>query len=174
MPLYDESNKNQSSQKEVIVRINGVLPDKRRLGDQETSERYAEIVQSKMETNTSCSIIVRDTKQNTLGPDFHILFDLGDGVISSVEKGLLDLGIKKYQLEGTQNQASLSSGPSLGSPSLLSPLSSQIQNSALHNKEAYLFDALLISHPHEDHIKDLPNLILRQSSAARSCSQKQD
>ena len=44
MPLYDESNKNQSSQKEVIVRINGVLPDKRRLGDQETSERYAEIV----------------------------------------------------------------------------------------------------------------------------------
>ncbi|MGB7664199.1 MAG: MBL fold metallo-hydrolase [Nitrososphaeraceae archaeon] len=163
---YDESIKNQSSQKEVIVRINGVLPDKRRLGDQETSERYAEIVQSKMETNTSCSIIVRDTKQNTLGPDFHILFDLGDGVISSVEKGLLDLGIKKYQLESTQNQASLSSSPSLGSPSLLSPLSSQIQNSALHNKEAYLFDALLISHPHEDHIKDLPNLILRQSSAA--------
>jgi L-ascorbate metabolism protein UlaG (beta-lactamase superfamily) len=160
----DDNVKTQSSQKEVIVRINGVLPDKRRLGNQKTSERYAEIVQSKMETNTSCSIIVRDTKQNTLDSDFHILFDLGNGVITSVEKGLSELGMEKHRLLENHNQTSLNSSPAVGSPLLLSSLNSETRNSAVREKETHLFDALLISHPHEDHINDLPNLILRQSS----------
>lgn len=63
--LSQSLSDDQSGQREIIVRINGVLPDKRRLGDQQISERCAEIVQSGMETNTSCSIFMRDTKQNT-------------------------------------------------------------------------------------------------------------
>ena len=86
--LAQSSGDNQLSQKEVIVRINGVIPDKSRLGTQEISERYAEIVQSRSDANTSCSIIIQETKQNTFDSDFHILFDLGEGVISSVEKGI--------------------------------------------------------------------------------------
>jgi L-ascorbate metabolism protein UlaG (beta-lactamase superfamily) len=165
--LSQSFSNNQSSHKEVIVRINGVLPDMRRLGNQQTSERYAEILQSRMETNTSCSIIIRDTKQNIPDSEFHILFDLGKGVTSSVEKGLSDLGIEKYRSERNHGQSSLRSSPAIGSPLLLSSLNSDAtQNSALQEKEANLFDALLISHPHEDHIGDLPNLILRQSAIA--------
>ncbi|MGH9950159.1 MAG: MBL fold metallo-hydrolase [Nitrososphaeraceae archaeon] len=164
--LSQSFTNNQPSQKEVIVRINGVLPDKRRLGNQEKSERYAEIVQSKMETNTSCSIIIRDTKQNTQYAEFHIIFDLGEGVIRSVEKGLSDLGIEKYQSERTDDKLRLDSAPALGSPSLLSSLNPKTQNSALQEKRANLFDAVLISHSHKDHIRELPNLILRQSSSA--------
>jgi hypothetical protein len=118
----------QSGQKEIIVRINGVLPDKSRLGNKQTSERYSEIVQSGMETNTSCSIIIRDTKQNTLDSHFHILFDLGDGVISSVEKGLSDLGMEKYLSAGQPN---LHSTPAIGSPLLLSSRTTKTENSAL-------------------------------------------
>lgn len=159
------SNDNQIGQKEVLVRINGVLPDKRRLGTQESSERCAEIAQSKVDTNTSCSIIMRDIEQNTLDPTFHILFDLGEGVIRSVEKGLSDLRIEKYRSERNQGQPSLNSRPANGSPSLLSPINSQTQDPALHDEDdARLFDALLISHAHSDHIGDLPNLIQRQVS----------
>ena len=161
--LAQSPSDNHSSHKEVIVRINGVLPDKRRLGNREASERYAEIVRSRMETNTSCSIIMRDTKQNTLETDFHILFDLGEGVLNSVEKGLTDLGIEKYRSVRNQVQPSSHSSPAIGSPLLLSSLTSQTQNSALQ-EDSRLFDALLISHSHEDHISDFPNLIQRQSS----------
>ena len=125
---YKKSNKNhsqafsdnQSIPKELIVRINGVLPDKRRLGDEETSERYAEIVRSGMEANTSCSIIVRDTKNNTLDSDFHILFDLGDGVMGSIEKGLSDLGIKRHRTEKIPGQPTSRFSSKQGSPLLLS------------------------------------------------------
>ena len=166
--LAQSSGDNQLSQKEVIVRINGVIPDKSRLGTQETSERYAEIVQSRMDANTSCSIIMRETKQNTFGSDFHILFDLGEGVISSVEKGLSDLGIEKYRSERNHGQPSLHPSPAIGSPLLLSSRSSQTQDPALRKEDARLFDALLISHSHKDHISDLPKLIQRQSSIAEN------
>jgi ribonuclease BN (tRNA processing enzyme) len=148
------------------LRINGVLPDKRRLGNQEKSERYAEIVESKMETNTSCSIIIKDTKQNTQYAQFHIIFDLGEGVIRRVEKGFSDLGIENYKSESTDDKLRLDSTPALGSPLLLSSLNPKTQNSALQEKKANLFDTVLISHSHEDHIRELPNLILRQSSPA--------
>jgi phosphoribosyl 1,2-cyclic phosphodiesterase len=167
---HDQSIKNlpqslsddQISQKELIVRINGVLPDKGRLGNQQTSERYEEIIQSRMETNTSCSIFIRDTKQNTLDSVFHILFDLGEGVIGSVEKGLSDLGLKKHLSEKSLGQPTLHSPPAKGSPLLLSSLSSKTENSAPQSEDIRLFDALLISHSHKDHIYDLPNLIRRQ------------
>ena len=166
--LAQSSGDNQLSQKEVIVRINGVIPDKSRLGTQEISERYAEIVQSRSDANTSCSIIIQETKQNTFDSDFHILFDLGEGVISSVEKGLSDLGIEKYRSERNHGQPSLHPSPAIGSPLLLSSRSSQTQDPALRKEDARLFDALLISHSHKDHISDLPKLIQRQSSIAEN------
>ena len=164
IPSHDKNINNRSSQKEVIVRFNGVLPDKSRLGNQETSERYAEIVKSGQETNTSCSIIIRDSKQGSPDSGFHILFDLGEGVISSVEKGLAELGIEKYRV-GKNQGLPLQSKPTIGSPVLLSSGSSESQSSVLQQKAAHLFDALLISHPHEDHLKDLASLVRRQTSA---------
>lgn len=164
--LSQSLSDDQAGQTEIIVRINGVLPDKRRLGDQQISERCAEIVQTGMETNTSCSIFMRDTKQNTLDSHFHILFDLGDGVISSVEKGLTDLGMEKYLSVKGHGQPSFHSTPAIGSPMLLSSPSSKTENSALQSRDFPLFDALLISHSHEDHINDLSKLILRQNSIA--------
>lgn len=163
IPSHDKNINNRSSQKEVIVRFNGVLPDKSRLGNQETSERYAEIVKSGQETNTSCSIIIRDSKQGSPDSGFHILFDLGEGVISSVEKGLSELGIEKYRV-GKNQGLPLQSKPTIGSPVLLSSGSSESQSSVLQEKAAHLFDALLISHPHEDHLKDLASLVRRQTS----------
>ena len=118
-----------------------------------------------METNTSCSIFMRDTKQNTLDSHFHILFDLGDGVISSVEKGLSDLGMEKHLSVKGHGQPNLHSTPAIGSPMLLSLPSSKTENSALQSCFR-LFDALVISHSHEDHINDLSKLILRQNSIA--------
>jgi ribonuclease BN (tRNA processing enzyme) len=164
--LSQSLSDDQSGQRKIIARINGVLPDKRRLGNQQTSERYAEIVQSGMETNTSCSIFIRDTKQNTQDSLFHILFDLGEGVISSVEKGLSDLGMEKYLSVKGAGQPNLHSTPAIGSPLLLSSSSSKTENSALQSRDFSLFDALLISHSHEDHINDLSKLILRQNSIA--------
>jgi L-ascorbate metabolism protein UlaG (beta-lactamase superfamily) len=153
-----------SNYDEIIVRFNGVLPDKTRLGNPETSERYAEIVKSGKETNTSCSIIIRDSSRKGPESGFHILFDLGDGVISSVEKGLKELGIERYQVEKNQDISSKSqSKQATGSPMLLSSTTTAT-SSVLHDRGA-LFDALLISHPHEDHIKDLAILVRRQTSA---------
>lgn len=170
--LSQSLSDDQSGQREVIVRINGVLPDKNHLGNQQTSERCAEIVQSGMETNTSCSVFMRDTKQNTLDSNFHILFDLGDGVISSVEKGISDLGMEKY-LSGTgHGQPSLQSTPATGSPMLRSSPSFKTENSDLQSRDSRLFDALLISHSHEDHISDLSKLILRQTSVANYAPMK--
>jgi L-ascorbate metabolism protein UlaG (beta-lactamase superfamily) len=158
------SSDSRSSYNEIIVRFNGVLPDKRRLGNPETSERYAEIVKSGKETNTSCSIITRDSRQHSTDSGFHILFDLGEGVITSVEKGLSELGIEKYQV-GKNQGPSLQSKPAAGSPMLSTSAASESQSAVLQERAAaHLFDALLISHPHEDHIKDLASLIRRHTS----------
>lgn len=158
------SGASRSSYNEIIVRFNGVSPDKRHLGSPETSERCAEIVNSGKETNTSCSIIIRDSNQNSPDSSFHILFDLGEGVINSVEKGLVELGVEKYQRKNQGISSKLQSKPAIGSPMLLSSAVSESQSSVLQEKGAALFDALLISHPHEDHIKDLAVLVRRQTS----------
>ncbi|HZD36787.1 MAG TPA: MBL fold metallo-hydrolase [Nitrososphaeraceae archaeon] len=159
------SSDSRSNYNEIIVRFNGVLPDKTHLGNPETSERYAEIVKSGKETSTSCSIIVRDNRGDSPDSGFHILFDLGEGVVSSVEKVISELGVEKYQAEKNQGISSkLQSKPAIGSPMLLSTATSESQSSVVQEKGAALFDALLISHPHEDHIKDLAILVRRQTS----------
>src|SRR5919197_2441353 len=73
----------------IIVRINGTLPDISTLGSEEKSERAAEIKRQGISTNTSCSLFARvETDQKI----FHMLVDIGQGIVKSIEKGTSDLG----------------------------------------------------------------------------------
>src|ERR671939_201019 len=105
---------------QLLIRINGTLPDIETLGSAEKSERAAEVKQYAINTNTSCSFfapVSKETDQN-----FHMLVDVGQGIVKSIEKGASDLGF----------DASLSS--------------------------SIIPDAILITHSHEDHIRELPLL----------------
>ncbi|HEX5518924.1 MAG TPA: MBL fold metallo-hydrolase [Candidatus Nitrosocosmicus sp.] len=103
---------------QLIVRINGTLPDITTLGNEELSERAAEVKNQNIISNTSCSIFSKsDTNQI-----FHILVDVGQGIVQSIEKGSSNLGFET---------------------------SSSFQ---------YLPDIVLITHAHNDHIKELPIL----------------
>jgi phosphoribosyl 1,2-cyclic phosphodiesterase len=102
---------------QLIVRINGTLPDISTLGSEEKSERAAEVKRQGIDTNTSCSLFAKiETDQKI----FHILVDIGQGIVKSIEKGTSDLGF---------------------------------------NSSSFIPDALLITHSHDDHIKELPILI---------------
>src|SRR6187200_87708 len=101
----------------LVVRINGTLPDISTLGSEEKSERAAEIKRQGISTNTSCSLFARvETDQKI----FHMLVDIGQGIVKSIEKGTSDLGF---------------------------------------NSSSFIPDALLITHSHDDHIKELPMLV---------------
>jgi phosphoribosyl 1,2-cyclic phosphodiesterase len=100
-----------------VVRINGTLPDISTLGSEEKSERAAEVKRQGTSTNTSCSIFARiETDQKI----FHMLVDIGQGIVKSIEKGASDLGFKS---------------------------------------SSFIPDALLLTHSHDDHIKELPVLV---------------
>ncbi|MGB8025788.1 MAG: MBL fold metallo-hydrolase [Nitrososphaeraceae archaeon] len=99
----------------IFVRINGTLPDISTLGSEEKSERAAEIKRQGISTNTSCSIyaeIERDRKM------FHLLVDIGQGIIKSIEQGASELALSTF-----------------------------------------IPNALLITHSHDDHIKEIPMLV---------------
>src|SRR6476660_1021479 len=99
----------------IFVRINGTLPDISTLGSEEKSERAAEIKRKGISTNTSCSIyagIERDRKM------FHLLVDVGQGIIKSIEQGASELALSTF-----------------------------------------IPNALLITHSHDDHIKEIPMLV---------------
>ena len=105
---------------QLLVRINGTLPDISTIGSVEESERAAEVKQKGISTNTSCSLFAADKTDKI----FHVLVDVGQGIVKSVEKSISELGFSSSTL-------SLSSTP----------------------------DAVLITHSHDDHIKELPLLI---------------
>jgi phosphoribosyl 1,2-cyclic phosphodiesterase len=103
--------------KPLAVRINGTLPDISTLGSEEKSERAAEVKRQGISTNTSCSLFARiETGQRI----FHMLVDIGQGIVKSIEKGTSDLGFKT---------------------------------------SSFIPDAVLITHSHDDHIKELPVLV---------------
>src|ERR671923_2592450 len=119
-----------------IVRINGVLPDLSTLGDKEKSERAAEVERTGMTVNTSCSVFVSNNATATDNEEiFHLLIDAGEGVAKSLEK--IDL-------------SSLNINNSIISKSYKSP----IVNTP---------DAVLVTHSHNDHIKDLPLITAKYS-----------
>ena len=107
---------------QIMVRINGVLPEISSLGDEDKSERAAEVKRTGMATNTSCSIFAKADKTSEI---FHVLVDIGEGVIKSMEKGYSDLGF----------------------------------SSSTMTKSSSIPDAILITHAHNDHIKELPLLL---------------
>jgi phosphoribosyl 1,2-cyclic phosphodiesterase len=101
---------------QLLIRINGTLPDIETLGDVEKSERAAEVKRHGINTNTSCSFFAL-SNENT-NQIFHMLVDVGQGIVESLQKGVSELGF---------NNSSSSSLP----------------------------DAILITHSHEDHIREL-------------------
>jgi phosphoribosyl 1,2-cyclic phosphodiesterase len=111
-----------------VVRINGVLPDLSTLGDKEKSERAAEVEQTGMSTNTSCSIIVIDNTADGNQEILHLLVDAGEGVAKSLEK---------IDLSYSQN-------------------ADNINSKFLKDPVVNIPNAVLVTHSHNDHIKDLP------------------
>ena len=79
----------QLARDELLVRINGTLPDIETLGDVEKSERAAEVRQHGINTNTSCSLLaLSNEKTNRI---FHLLVDIGHGIVESIQKGISEL-----------------------------------------------------------------------------------
>ena len=135
---------------QIIVRINGTLPDISTLGNEDNSERAAEIKKQNIYSNTSCSIFL----QNKPNQIFHILFDIGQGIVQSIEQGISDIGLMPSSSPTNSTSQLFSSSPLSSDPS-----SSQ-----------YLPDALLITHAHDDHIKELPILIDKVISSSKKLS----
>jgi phosphoribosyl 1,2-cyclic phosphodiesterase len=127
---------------QAIVRINGVLPDISILGDAEKSERAAEVKKTGMTANTSCSIFVKDktTTSSSITTNnnkvFHLLVDIGEGVVKSLEK--IDLSPYRDFNDLTTKSAAI-----------------------------HLPDSILITHSHDDHIKELPLLISKTNQQSR-------
>ncbi len=161
------------SELDYAVRINGVLPDIHTLGDEERSERAAEIKRLGMNTNTSCSLFLlkyanhKSNKTTALGstspaiatkvreedksqnPLFHLLVDVGNGVVNSLQavKSLSDLSLSDTKdYDATK--------PSLGAIATTAATTSELSKDTF-----YLPNALLITHAHDDHIHDLPLLL---------------
>lgn len=118
-----------TSMSKILVRINGVLPDISTLGNSEKSERAAEVKKASTTANTSCSVFVNhDTTTSSNMQIFHLLIDVGEGVIQSL--GKIDL-------------------------------SSYPDFSGAISKSAIAPDAVLLTHSHDDHVKELPLVISR-------------
>jgi hypothetical protein len=161
------------SELDYAVRINGVLPDIHTLGDEEKSERAAEIKRLGMNANTSCSLFLKYAnhksnkitasgntsiisnkvrEDNSQGPLFHLLVDVGNGVVNSLQaiKSLSDLSLsdtKSYD----------DTKPSLGAIATTAPATTTTTSEL--SRPFYLPNALLITHAHDDHIHDLPLLL---------------
>jgi phosphoribosyl 1,2-cyclic phosphodiesterase len=125
------SNNKPLSSDQLLIRINGTLPDTETLGSVEKSERAAEIKQYGINTNTSCSLFAAANEET--GQIFHMLVDIGHGIVQSIQKGISDLGLNNLTLSSP-------SSPSSSRLSIIVP------------------DAVLITHSHEDHIAELPLL----------------
>ena len=130
--LDNISNSSNKRLQSVLVRINGVLPDLSALGTAEKSERAAEVKQQNITSNTSCSLIAISNTNQII---FHMLVDAGQGIVSSIEKGIPSLGFAS-----TTTASSALSIP----------------------------DAVLITHSHDDHIKELPILIEKSNVNQRN------
>ena len=88
---------------------------------------------------------------------YHLLFDIGEGITTSMEKGISELGLEdSLSIRRLESKSYPSSSATSELHYLLGLQSAQKAppTSAQPN-----FDALLITHSHEDHIKDLSDLV---------------
>lgn len=86
---------------QITVRFNGVLPNINELeGKGESSARALEVKQHNFKSNTSCSIYLKDDETHSF---HHILVDIGNGVVQSMERGFSSLNA------GSSSLSSLSS-----------------------------------------------------------------
>ena len=78
---------------QLSVRINGTLPNISTLGDEQKSERAAEIKRNKIIANTSCSAFITSASvaDSSANGNFHLLVDVGEGVVESLEKSGTDV-----------------------------------------------------------------------------------
>jgi phosphoribosyl 1,2-cyclic phosphodiesterase len=108
----------QDMEHDLIVRINGTLPDLSVMGDEEKSERAAEVKKMELAANTSCSVFSINPSTGANDQGFHLLIDIGEGVVRSIEQAS---DASRSNLSGIPN-------------------------------------AVLITHSHDDHIKELATL----------------
>jgi len=95
------------------------------MDDEQKSERAAEIKRKEIIANTSCSIFSTSPAADNSGANtnFHLLVDVGEGVVESLEKSGTDV-------TSAQSKITISDIP----------------------------NAVLITHSHDDQVKDLPKL----------------
>jgi phosphoribosyl 1,2-cyclic phosphodiesterase len=124
-----------TSTSKTLVRINGVMPDISTLGNSEKSERAAEVKRANMTANTSCSVLVSYGTTSSNIQVFHLLVDVGEGIIQSLEK----TDVSSYpDFSGATKKSS--TGTTTNIP-----------------------DAILLTHSHNDHVKELPLIISKYS-----------
>jgi len=92
----------QDMEYDLLVRINGTLPDLSIMGDDERSERAAEVKKMELAANTSCSVFTKNTSGYGKNEFFHLLVDIGEGVVKSIEQAI-DIA-SKLKLSGTLMQ----------------------------------------------------------------------
>ena len=145
---------------QIIVRINGVLPHITKIGTQERSERAVEVMRTGKYANSSCSIFANSFDQGKI-ITYHLLFDIGEGITTSMEKGISELGLEdSLSIRRLESKSYPSSSATSGAP-----LFAQLQSAqkAPPTSAQPNFDALLITHSHEDHVKDLSDLVKKIS-----------
>jgi phosphoribosyl 1,2-cyclic phosphodiesterase len=128
---------------QAIVRINGVLPDISILGDVEKSERAAEVKKTGMTANTSCSIFVKDktTTSSSITTNNNKVFHLLVDTGEGVVKSLEKIDLSPY---------------------------CDFNDLTTKSAAIHLPDAVLITHSHNDHIKELPLLISKANQQSRA------
>jgi phosphoribosyl 1,2-cyclic phosphodiesterase len=124
-----------TSTSKTLVRINGVMPDISTLGNSEKSERAAEVKRANMTANTSCSVLVSYGTTSSNKQVFHLLIDVGEGITQSLKK------------------TDLSSYPDFSGATTKSSIGTA----------ANIPDAILLTHSHNDHVKELPLVISKYS-----------
>jgi L-ascorbate metabolism protein UlaG (beta-lactamase superfamily) len=132
--MYDLQLSTEIKTAQLFVRINGTLPDSTSIGNEDNSERAAEIKRLKMFVNTSASVFSISSSANGQNEVFHLLIDVGEGVVKSLERG-----ISNFETYGKEKK-------------LLSDIP----------------DAVLITHAHDNHLKELPDLLKKANGAAKS------
>ena len=145
---------------DFLVRVNGVLPELSEIGSPDFSKRAAEIFQTEFKVNTSCSLFARRRPTKDNNRYFHVLVDVGDGVVGSLQRGYRQVYDVKVNNISSNHIIDNNTGQmkKSGSPIGTSPVTSLImKTSNVNSIEAYP-DALLLTHAHDDHIGELPHV----------------